>query len=60
MTCTNTGCSIFTVCQKKDRLPACPGSVARIRIVHNGYATMAMQEYSMRSSAIDFTGDHDV
>ena len=56
MTCTNTSCSIFIICQKKDK--PCPSNRTRTVIVHNGYRAMAMQEQQMRMSAIDFTGNH--
>lgn len=55
MTCDNQSCNIFVVCQKK-HLP-CPGNTPKTRIVYNGYRTMAMQEQTMRASAIEFKGD---
>jgi len=56
--CTNTTCAIFVVCQNKHK--PCPGNASFTRIVHNGYAAMARQEYAMRMSAIDFAGDWSV
>jgi hypothetical protein len=58
MTCTNAACAIFVVCQNKDR--PCPANTPRTVIVHNGYAAMAMQEYHLRDSAIDYSGDWSV
>jgi hypothetical protein len=58
MTCVNTTCAIFVVCQNKTK--PCPGNTTFTRIVHNGYAAMAAQEQAMRNSAIDFSGDWSV
>ena len=58
MTCTNAACAIWITCQKKHR--PCPGNASFTRIMHNGYAAMAMQEQRMRMSAIDYSGDWSV
>lgn len=55
MTCTNTSCLYWITCQKKHK--PCPGNAARTRFVRNGYAVMAVQEYAMRDSSIEFKGD---
>lgn len=56
MTCTNATCPIFIICQNKGK--PCPSNAPRRTTIHNGYRAMAVQEYAMRASAIDFTGDH--
>jgi hypothetical protein len=57
MTCANTSCSIFPVCQNKTRKP-CPASRSfKVHVVHNGYRAMAAQEQQMRNSSIEFKGD---
>jgi len=56
--CTNARCPIWVTCQKKATpFPTCAGTA---RVVHNGYATMARQEYAMRMSAIEMKGDWSV
>ena len=55
MTCDNITCSIFIICQNKDR--PCPANTSRTRIIHNGYRTMALQEQKIRMDSIDFNGD---
>ena len=53
MTCLNSSCAIFVICQNKDK--PCPGNAPSARHT-NGYAAMARQEQRMRNSAIEFGG----
>jgi hypothetical protein len=63
MDCPNTRCSIYLICQNKDK--PCPGNAVEkatygnrsVPLMYSGYAAMARQEQAMRNSAIDFAGD---
>jgi hypothetical protein len=61
MSCDRTTCPIYIVCQKKaNPYPQCLDtgkSGKHIRIIHNGYAAMALQEQQLRADAIDYAGD---